>query len=83
MFAPLRTLMVTLWVSCLAGGAVIVFLSIGWVSWLSFVTAGALGLVTGVPAGLWSARAIKREDPNWPSGRHRPQRRPQLKENWK
>ncbi|MDK3074970.1 hypothetical protein QO034_17915 [Sedimentitalea sp. JM2-8] len=75
MFAPLRTLMIALWAACLAGGAVILFLSLGWVSWPSFVAAGALGLLIGVPAGLWSARAIKREDPNWPPRRRRPQRR--------
>lgn len=66
MKAPLRTFLVTLWVACLAGAAVIAALASGWVSWTAFAAAGALGVVLGTPAGLWTAREIKREDPNWP-----------------
>ncbi len=75
MFAPLRTLMVALWVTSIAGGAVILFLSFAWMSWASFAVAGVLGLGLGIPAGIWSARAIKREDPNWPPKRRRTLRR--------
>lgn len=69
MNAPLRTLLVFLWVSSIAGAAVIAVLSFGWVSWVAFLISGVIGLVVGVPAGLWSARLIKRDDPNWPPKR--------------
>lgn len=69
--APLRTFMVLLWVSSIAGAAVVAFLSMGWVTWPAFATAGLLGLVVGVPAGIWTARAVKRDDPNWPPNRVR------------
>ncbi len=69
--APLRTIMVTLWVMCLAGALVIAFLSAGWVGWTPFVLSGILGLAIGIPAGLWTARKIKRDDPAWPPARHR------------
>lgn len=71
MSAPLRTFMVFLWVSSVAGAAVVALLSIGWVSWVSFAIAGVVGLVVGVPAGIWTARLIKRDDPNWPPTRLR------------
>lgn len=69
MFAPLRTVMVALWVVCIAGAAVIAALSYGWVGWMAFVVSGVIGLVLGVPLGIWSARQIKREDPLWPPRR--------------
>jgi uncharacterized membrane protein YfcA len=71
MNAPLRTFMVFLWVSSLAGAAVVALLSIGWVSWVSFAIAGVVGLVAGVPAGIWTARLIKQGDPDWPPRRLR------------
>lgn len=71
MRAPLRTVMVVLWVSSIAGAAIIALLSIGWVSWVSFAISGLVGLIVGVPAGIWTAHAIKREDPNWPPKRFR------------
>lgn len=64
--APLRTIMVTLWVTSLAGAIVVGFLSAGWVGWPTFVLAGIIGLALGIPAGLYSARRIKRDDPAWP-----------------
>lgn len=69
MLAPLRTFMVFMWVTSVAGAAVIALLSIGWFSWVSFPVSGVVGLAVGVPAGLWTAYAIKREDPNWPPKR--------------
>ncbi len=71
MFRPLRLLMIAIWVACVTGTAVVVFLSLEWVTWIAFAAAGVLGLVIGVPAGIWSARAIKRDDPNWPPKRRR------------
>lgn len=67
--APLRSFMVLLWVSIVAGAAVIAFLALGFIHWMSFVVAGVLGLAVGVPAGIWTARLIKREDPSWPPHR--------------
>lgn len=58
--------MIVLWVSCVAGALVIAFLAAGWVSWVAFAVAAVVGLVVGVPAGIWTARRIKVDDPNWP-----------------
>ncbi len=66
MFAPLRTFMVVIWVLCIAGAAVIAALSYGWVGWVAFVVSGIVGVVLGVPLGIWTAKQIKREDPAWP-----------------
>lgn len=63
--------MIVLWVSCVAGAAVIAFLAAGWVSWVAFAAAAVVGLVVGVPAGIWTARRIKVDDPNWPPYRRR------------
>ena len=67
--APLRTFMVVLWAACIAGAAVIAALSLGWVGWMAFAVSGALGLILGVPLGLWTAHKIKRDDPAWPPRR--------------
>ncbi len=64
--APLRTFTVTLWVACIAGVVVIAALSLGWVGWMPFALAGLVGLVLGVPLGIWNARKIKHDDPAWP-----------------
>ena len=69
MLPPLRTLMVALWILCLAGAVLVVLMSIGEVTWISFAISGVLGVILGVPAGLWTAHAIKRDDPNWPPRR--------------
>lgn len=71
MKAPLRTLMVALWVACVAGAVLIVFLSLASITWVAFVVSGVVGILVGVPAGLWTAKAIKRDDPNWPPERTR------------
>jgi uncharacterized membrane protein YfcA len=64
--APLRTFLVVLWAVCIAGTFAIAFLSMGWVSWQAFAVAGTAGLVLGFPSGIWTARRIKRDDPDWP-----------------
>jgi hypothetical protein len=65
----LRYLLVVIWVACIAGAFVIGAMTFGWVGWRMFVAAGVVGLVLGVPAGIWNARYIKREDPMWPPRR--------------
>lgn len=69
MQAPLRSFTVFIWVISVAGAAVVALLAAGWFSWVSFALAAVAGLVVGVPAGIWTARAIKREDPNWSTRR--------------
>ena len=64
--APLRTFMVVLWVASIAGAAVIAALAFGWMDWTAFAASGLAGLIIGIPAGIWTARRVKREDPNWP-----------------
>lgn len=68
---PLRSIMVVLWVVCAAGAVLTALMSFGAVTWVSFAISGAIGLIVGLPAGLWTARAIKRNDPNWPPHRSR------------
>ncbi len=63
---PLRTIMIVLWVTSIAGAAVTALLALGWVTWVAFVVSGIVGLGLGFPAGIWTARMIKREDPEWP-----------------
>ena len=67
--APLRSSLAALWVACIAGVVVIVLLSSGWTGWKTFAIAGVIGLLIGIPAGIWSASHIKREDPGWPPER--------------
>lgn len=49
----------------LAGGLVIIVLSLGWYSWVPIVSAAAVGLLLAIPAAHMVAREIKRRDPNW------------------
>ncbi|SEO92368.1 hypothetical protein SAMN04490248_11638 [Salinihabitans flavidus] len=65
-----KALLGVLWVSCLAGATLIVFLALGWYSPWAFAAAGAVGLVFGIPAGIWNARKLRRDDPNWKNGRY-------------
>ncbi len=65
-----KPLLGAIWVLCLAGAALIVFLMLGWYSVWAFAVAGALGLVLGIPAGIWNARKLRREDPNWKNGHY-------------
>ena len=60
---------VPIWVLSIVGAIVIAALAAGWVGWLPFVVAGAVGLLGGILAGIWNARRIKRDDPDWPRNR--------------
>ena len=71
--APLRSILAALWVPCIAGAMVIILLSLGWTGWITFAVSGAVGIVLGVPAGIWTARKIKRQDPGWPEGKSKRQ----------
>ena len=52
MFPYLRLILVHLWVVCIAGVVLITGLSLGFVSLATFVWAGVIGIVLGVPLGL-------------------------------
>ena len=60
MVPPLRSLIVSIWVMCAAGAALIAGMVMGYVDWQVFAVAAVVGLVVGVPGGLWSARAMRR-----------------------
>ena len=65
-----RLLIVPIWALSIAGAVVIAALSLGWVGWMPFAVAGAIGLVLGVPAGIWNTRKLRREDPHWHNGHY-------------
>ncbi|HBD89734.1 MAG TPA: hypothetical protein DC061_03465 [Gemmobacter sp.] len=50
--APLRSLLIALWVACIGGAVVIGGLSMGYYNWQIFVIGAIAGLVIGVPAAL-------------------------------
>lgn len=52
MFPYLRALLIVLWVSSIAGAALIAGLTIGIFDPSTFMWSGLLGLLVGVPAGL-------------------------------
>ncbi|OWY01500.1 MULTISPECIES: hypothetical protein [Thioclava] len=60
-----RLLFIPLWVLCIAGAVVTAFLAFDWMNWQAFVVAGLIGLLVGVPAGLWNTFKVRREDPDW------------------
>jgi predicted Abi (CAAX) family protease len=59
---PLRTWLIAVWVTSLAGAVVIAGLAAGFYSWHTFAIAGVIGLIIGVPAGLanWAYLRPKR-----------------------
>lgn len=61
-----RFVLSPLWALCIAGALLIAFFSFGWYDWSAFVTAGVVGLIAGVPAGVWNARKLRRDDEAWP-----------------
>ena len=67
-----KLLLIPIWALSIAGAVVIAGLSIGAVSWVTFAVAAVVGLVLGIPAGIWNTRKIRREDPNWENGRYVP-----------
>jgi hypothetical protein len=62
-FPYLRSTILPLTVGCIAGAAVIVGLTAGYYSWQLFAVACAIGLVVGVPVGLWSVRRMRATRP--------------------
>lgn len=52
MIPYLRALLVSIWVSCTAGVVLIIGLSLGYFSGMTFVWSGVIGVVLGVPAAL-------------------------------
>jgi len=52
MFPHLRLILIVLWTSCIAGGVVIVGLTLGHFGLGTFVWAAIIGLALGVPAAL-------------------------------
>ena len=51
---------------------VIAGLALGLFTWVTFVVAGVVGLVVGIPAGLWNTKKVRRDDPDWKTDRHIP-----------
>jgi len=60
-----RLVFIPLWAMCIAGAALILFLALAWFSAWAFLVAGLVGLVLGVPLGLWQTKQVRREDPTW------------------
>ena len=60
-----RLLFVPLWTLCIAGAVLIACLALGWMTWKAFALAAAVGLVLGIPGGLWTTRKVRRDDPDW------------------
>lgn len=67
-----RLLFIPLWALCVAGVVVIAGLALGLFTWATFVVAGVVGLVVGIPAGLWNTKKVRRDDPDWKTDRHIP-----------
>lgn len=62
-FPVLRSTMVPLAVGSIAGAVVIAGLTFGHYGWQLFVAASLVGLVAGVPAGLWTVRRMRAAKP--------------------
>jgi len=60
---PLRSMMATLAVACVAGGVVIGGLAAGWYDWRLFVLAALAGVVIGIPLGIWIAFMMRVQPP--------------------
>lgn len=67
-----RLLFIPLWALCVAGVVVIAGLALGLFTWVTFVVAGVVGLIVGIPAGLWNTKRVRRDDPDWKTDRHIP-----------
>ena len=63
MIPPLRSILISIWVACVAGAAVIVGLSLGHFTWQMFAISAIVGLVVGVPAALVNWMYLRRNDP--------------------
>lgn len=62
-FPYLRSTIVPLAVGCFAGVAIIAGLSFGIYGWQLFAIAIAIGIVVGVPFGLWTSRRMRATEP--------------------
>ncbi|UYV39165.1 hypothetical protein N4R57_09260 [Rhodobacteraceae bacterium D3-12] len=63
-----KLIIAPLWVLCVAGAALVAFFAFGWYSWIAFALAGGIGLAVGIPAGVWTTRKLRRDDPHWRAG---------------
>ncbi|OOY09813.1 hypothetical protein [Thioclava sp. F36-7] len=63
---PLRLFLAALSALVVTWVVVIAALTFGFVGWQEFAFAVIVGIVLGIPAGLWTERRIKRNDPFWP-----------------
>ena len=62
-FPYLRSTVVPLSVACLAGAIIIAGLTGGYYGWPLFAIAGGIGVVVGVPFGLWNVRRMRGTTP--------------------
>ena len=65
----LRWFNIPLFVASIAGTVVIVALALGFYTWWAFAISGVVGIVLGVPLGIWVTNAIKRAGSAWPPER--------------
>lgn len=68
----LRYYMILLSILCVAGAAVVAALSLGFVGWPAFAVSAIIGVIVGLPGGIWLARRIKKDDPAWDQRRDSP-----------
>jgi ABC-type proline/glycine betaine transport system permease subunit len=61
-FPYLRSTIVPLSIGCVAGVVVIAGLTAGYYGWQLFVIAGIIGVLIGVPFGIWSVRRMREAD---------------------
>ncbi|WP_146195145.1 hypothetical protein [Pararhodobacter marinus] len=61
--APLRSTMATIAAACVAGAVVIVGLALGYIDWRLFAAAAVIGVVVGVPVGIWIAHRMRATPP--------------------
>lgn len=53
-------------VACVAGAALVVAFVLGYYSWQAVAVSAVIGLVLGIPLGIWATRKVRRGDPAWP-----------------
>ena len=62
-FPYLRSTILPLAVGCVAGAVIIAGLTAGYYGWQVFAVAGVVGLLVGVPIGLWNVRRMRATTP--------------------
>lgn len=62
-FPYLRSTVVALAVACAAGVVIIAGLTAGYYGWQVFAVAGLIGIIAGVPFGLWNVRRMRATRP--------------------